>query len=114
MKTVESFRIHKLKCWPEFYAALIAGDKRDELRLNDRNYKVGDVLILQEYDNNIDLYTGDESKWLVTWIVDGFGLKDGYVAMSVKPVGTFSRDCLSCDQSFVTYDTAHTHCSDCL
>ena len=55
MKTVEVFRFHSLKCWPKYYAALIDGDKRDEVRLNDRHYKVGDVLVLQV--SNVNPFT---------------------------------------------------------
>src|SRR3954470_11426726 len=40
---------HELKCWPEFYKALVSGEKTFELRKNDRGFRVGDVLWLREW-----------------------------------------------------------------
>jgi hypothetical protein len=41
--------IHDLKCWPEPFAAILSGEKRHEIRRDDRGFKVGDVLRLREY-----------------------------------------------------------------
>jgi len=41
---------HMLKCAPEYFSAIIAGVKTCECRLNDRDFKLGDVLVLREYD----------------------------------------------------------------
>lgn len=42
-----------LKIFPEFYAAVTDSDKSKrktlEIRLNDRDYHVGDILVLEEY-----------------------------------------------------------------
>lgn len=43
-------RVHELKTWPEPFERLWAGDKRHEVRKDDRGYAVGDLLILREYD----------------------------------------------------------------
>jgi hypothetical protein len=40
---------HDLKTWPEFFQAIIENRKPFEYRLNDRDYKVDDVLHLQEW-----------------------------------------------------------------
>lgn len=40
---------HELKSWPEFFQPIAEGWKTFELRKNDRNYQVGDVLILREW-----------------------------------------------------------------
>lgn len=40
---------HKLKCWPEFFIVVQGGLKNFEIRKNDRDYKVGDELVLQEF-----------------------------------------------------------------
>ena len=42
--------IHELKILPEYFKAQKAGKKNFEIRKNDRDYKVGDKLVLKEYD----------------------------------------------------------------
>ena len=44
---------HVLKCWPEYYEAVIGGEKTFEVRKWDRPYRVGDTLLLKEY-NQVD------------------------------------------------------------
>jgi hypothetical protein len=43
-------KVHELKIWPEYWAAVRAGDKTFEYRLNDRNYKSGDLVRLTYFD----------------------------------------------------------------
>lgn len=40
---------HILKTWPESFAAVLSGAKRFEYRVDDRGYRVGDILHLREY-----------------------------------------------------------------
>lgn len=92
--------VHELKIWPDSFAALVAGDKKAEFRENDRDFRVGDVLVLKEWvprryaltkrmetESYIDHYTGDELRATVTHILDGltnnFGVPPGYVVMSI-------------------------------
>ena len=81
---------HKLKTWPEFYSAIERGDKTFEARYNDRNYKVGDTLELEEYDPEKDLgvYTGRRAHFRVSYVLHGggFGIERGYVIMGLKPM----------------------------
>lgn len=51
---------HALKTWPEFYKLVDSGRKDFELRKNDRDYKEGDKVLLQEYDPGSKRYTGKE------------------------------------------------------
>ena len=41
--------IHHLKILPEFYEAVIENRKPFEIRENDRNFKSGDIVILEEF-----------------------------------------------------------------
>lgn len=41
---------HILKCWPQYFDLLWTGKKRAEVRVNDRNYREGDFLVLREFD----------------------------------------------------------------
>ena len=60
--------IHNVKSWSHFFDAIESGHKKHDLRKNDRNYKVGDILKLQRYDNINGEYTGREISRRVTYI----------------------------------------------
>ncbi|KQT89319.1 hypothetical protein ASG49_16185 [Marmoricola sp. Leaf446] len=61
-----SNRIHEVKSWSEFFRPIAAGERSHELRRNDRDYQVGDFLILREYDPKLGHYTGSVCEALVT------------------------------------------------
>ena len=48
-----SRQYHHLKCETEYYQAIERGEKKFELRKNDRDFKVGDVVYLDEVLNGI-------------------------------------------------------------
>ena len=76
---------HEIKCWPEHYALVEKGEKTVELRLNDRNYQTGDVLLQREWEPLDHSYTGRSSRYLVTHIVHGGPwLTPGHIAMSIR------------------------------
>lgn len=73
---------HDLKTWPEPFAALLDGRKTFEIRRNDRDYQVGDVLVLREYEppqwiDNVlprplpEHFTGRVVRRRVTYMVHG-------------------------------------------
>lgn len=75
---------HSLKILPEYFNVVVSGDKTFEIRKNDRDFQVGDKLILKEYEN--DKYTGRIIKKEITYILDdnsGYVL-EGYVVMGIK------------------------------
>lgn len=43
-------RIHDLKILSEYYHAVKNGSKTFEIRKNDRKFKVGDIVVLKEFD----------------------------------------------------------------
>lgn len=72
---------HELKTWPEFFGAVVEGRKPFEYRLNDRDYREGDVLWLREYvpptlnEQEFDAtipgyYTGRETRLRVGYMLD--------------------------------------------
>ncbi|WP_267570650.1 DUF3850 domain-containing protein [Enterococcus faecalis] len=73
--------IHELKILPEYFEAVVSGNKRFEIRKNDRNYKKGDILRLNEYQDG--QYTGDVHVAEITYITD-YGQQDGYVVLGIK------------------------------
>ncbi len=82
---------HDLKVWPEYFAAIHVGSKPFEIRKNDRDYQVGDTLVLHEYAPGPDEYTGRVAERLVTYMLNGddpmgyaFGLRTGFVALGLR------------------------------
>lgn len=78
--------LHHLKIHPEMFEAVASGVKGFEYRVNDRNYKVGDILNLNEWHPVEEFYTKRSIKVEVTFILEGdqYGVPAGYVIMSVK------------------------------
>jgi ASC-1-like (ASCH) protein len=77
---------HKLKTWPEYFEEVIEGRKTFEVRKNDRDFKEGDTLLLQEFDPETEEYTGMICRVEVTYILEGgnFGVEFGYVIMAIQ------------------------------
>jgi ParB family chromosome partitioning protein len=79
---------HTLKTIKPFFEDLIDGSKTFELRKNDRNFSVGDVLILKETWDRGGVETGRTAYFDVTYILfDNTvvpGLKKGWVIMGVR------------------------------
>ncbi len=74
---------HYLKISPYYINEVIEGNKTFEVRKNDRNFQVGDVIILQEYHNSKYLERKISAK--ITYILDRFeGVQNGYVVLGIK------------------------------
>lgn len=61
-------RVHEVKSWTQFFSAIKAGQKKHDLRVNDRDYKVGDTILLKEYDMEKGTFTGDQCYAEITFI----------------------------------------------
>lgn len=80
--------IHELKILPIYFEEVIEGRKSFEVRKNDRNFKVGDMLALNEYDAEKKEYTGNSCLVYVDYILkDENYCKNGFVIMAIKPCG---------------------------
>lgn len=79
--------VHYLKILPEYFQAVRKGIKSFEVRLNDRNFQVGDTLILEEYDLVKKVKTG---AWVPEEIIyllhDKTYVKDGYVVLGIREI----------------------------
>lgn len=82
---------HELKTIPPFFADIEKGLKTFEIRKNDRDFRVGDRLLLREFRWDDGLrksdYTGREVWVRVTYLLatsEGW-LPPGYVAMAIVP-----------------------------
>lgn len=82
---------HDLKCWPEPFEAIVRGDKRHEVRHDDRGFSLGDFLRLREWNPIKQQYTGRSIDVTVTYIVrggHGAGLErvpEDIAVMSIAP-----------------------------
>jgi len=88
-------RVHELKSWPKLFSAIVAGDKRHELRRNeDRDFSVGDLIRLNEFDSDQDCYTGRTQLARITYITSSEfpcalspgALAEGYCILSIELV----------------------------
>ena len=86
-------KVHELKCVPESFQAIYWGDKTADFRRNDRDYQVGDILILRAWDTETRDYVSPEVERLaqyhglvarVSHMETGFGIPEGYVMLSIK------------------------------
>ena len=76
---------HELKILPQYFQEVWDGKKTFELRKDDRNYAVGDKLVLREYSNG--KYTGSAIEVVVTHILRNcpeYGLANGYCILSIR------------------------------
>lgn len=79
--------VHELKTWTAFYGEVVRKRKTFEVRKNDRHYRVGDTLILQEYFPHSEKYSGASLKVPITHILEGgqFGIEHGYCVIGFDP-----------------------------
>lgn len=86
MKLNPTARVHYLKTWPNFHQDVRKLKKRFDIRFNDRDFQVGDILILQEFDPKTCEYThSPDITALVTYVLSGPPfLPPDYVCMSIN------------------------------
>lgn len=85
-------RVHELKCEPPFWWLVSTGRKNFEVRRDDRDFKVGDRLVLREW--NGEDYTGRTCERTVAYVLRGvpamrFGLHSGYAILGLTPQQQF-------------------------
>lgn len=79
---------HELKVLSEYYWKIPCEKKTFELRKDDRDYKVGDILDLKEWDG--EKFTGHHVRREITYILRNckqYGLEDGYCIIGMQPRG---------------------------
>lgn len=89
---------HSLKCHPDHYQKAAQGLKPFEIRLNDRDFNIGDKVFLKEYNPKTEEYTGECLVGQITCISD-FQQKDNYVVLGIKYTRT--DDCIVINKSDV-------------
>ncbi|ENJ3284738.1 DUF3850 domain-containing protein [Escherichia coli] len=75
-------KIHELKIAPEHFKAVQSEEKRAEFRLNDRDFALDDMLILNEWEPE-NGYTGQRVTVRVTNVTDLKEWAENYVMLSI-------------------------------
>jgi hypothetical protein len=76
---------HALKTEGIFFKAIVEGTKTFDVRKNDRTFKVGDRLLLQEYHKQDEKYTGNEWNGEIVYILDSTDYcKKNFVILGIK------------------------------
>lgn len=77
---------HLLKTWPQFFWEVACNEKRFELRRNDRDFRVNDILNLAEWIPETQEFTGHVVMVRVLYILHGpdFGVDSGHCIMSIE------------------------------
>lgn len=99
---------HYVKIAPEYFEAIDQGVKGFEIRFNDRNYKVGDILCLREYCD--ERYTGRELKREICYIVDDARFcKEGFVVLGIT-AKTTTNTCEECVHKKICHEIEGLRC----
>ena len=87
--------VHYLKCWPQFFDPILEGKKNHDLRRSDdRDFRVGDLIVLREFDEIRGSFTGRQQKVEITYItsadlpcaLSSEALHDNFCILSISPV----------------------------
>lgn len=88
-------KTHELKTWPVPFHALTTFKKKFEFRKNDRDFQLGDLLYLRQWDPETMEYSHRYVIAEVTFIMqrgqEGHctdGLQEGYCAMGIEILKT--------------------------
>lgn len=86
---------HVLKTTITVWDAIESGQKRFEVRRNDRFFQQGDIVVLRKWDAEYHWYAPNEGRKFTTcdlrfrigWMLQGgqFGVEPGYVVFQLEP-----------------------------
>ena len=83
--------IHELKIYPGYFESIIQGVKTFEVRKDDRGYRLGDYIALNEYipgNPEGERYTGRSSLYRIIHLLsDPEFCKEGYVVLGITLCG---------------------------
>lgn len=74
---------HMLKIDEPYYQSILNGEKKFEIRFNDRNYQVGDTIVLHPFREGVKVNRAPIGA-RINYIHSGLGLQDGYVILGIE------------------------------
>jgi hypothetical protein len=78
---------HKIKCWPKYFNATTSGQKPFDVRLNDRDSQVDDIVTLEEWDPDTKEYTGRVVTKTITYVLFAERAVDGLISSQTCVLG---------------------------
>lgn len=86
-------KCHHIKLNIEFCNDVLNGDKCFEVRENDRGYQRGDLVRFEPYDpRKLCHHPIEDKTYVITYVLNGWGIKNGYVVFGIKEVEENSND----------------------
>lgn len=85
-------KTHELKLNIEFCIAVLNGEKIFEIRKNDRDYQKGDHIKFIPVQRGLFfthlpcIHDISQKEYEITYVLNGWGLKDDYVALAIREV----------------------------
>lgn len=82
-------KLHYLKLQEKYWNDVMSGMKGFELRKNDRDFKVGDLIIFVEADTQPKEHVIQSKPFVITYVlknVPEFGLNEEYAILSIERV----------------------------
>ena len=94
MDIQENHKEHVLKTDHVVFQDVLDGNKTFEIRFNDRDYQVGDLVILKETEFTGEqmksgqplVYTGREIQKRISYVLSGYGLHEGWVILGIQDI----------------------------
>lgn len=81
---------HDVKIWPKWFDAVRDGKLNFNVRRNDRDYKVGDTLVMQEFNPGTGVYSDRKIEKKITYVETGDadrhgmpGIQHGYAVLGL-------------------------------
>lgn len=77
---------HELKLEYAFQDAVLSVEKSFEVRLNDRGFQKGDTVKFHVVNRRNVVEPLDEKTYVITYVLSGWGIQDGYVVFGIREV----------------------------
>ena len=79
---------HAIKIKEKYFKAVLSGEKTFEIRKNDRDYQVGDIIHFVPVDDECGMIIPhDPNAYRITYVFHGgeYGLEEGYCVFGIIP-----------------------------
>ena len=86
-ENVSMVKTHHITHREEFADDVYDGRKNFEIRFNDRGYQTGDFIqfkVIDKHNHPCTEYPLNHCLYEITYVLNGFGLQDGYVVFGIK------------------------------